>query len=249
MKIMKLKNYRLALCFLVLMTSFGCKKEVIPYFTGGNSANFWLHVYNFSLFGATTAVKPQDTIILDIALSGKLEDHDRIASAVAVPDPAGTLDAARLTTATPDQYQILGGVIPAKQLYGKFKILVKNPELMANQDLLLKIKMTETADFVLGLTENNYINLKWSRKILQPATWNAMRYFFCATYSTQVYKIFIEVTGLKEFYYYQGQITAEEGFVMGTNFGNRVRALSALQGSPLLHDDGANAGLPIIPIY
>jgi hypothetical protein len=249
MKMMKLKIYRLALSSLVLITLFGCKKEVIPYFSGGNSANFWLHVYNFSLFGATTAVKPQDTIILDIALSGKISDKDRIASAVAVPDLPGTPEASRLTTATPDQYQILGGVIKAKELYGKFKIVVKNPELLANQDLLLKIKMVETQDFVLGLTENNYINLKWSRKILQPATWNAMRFFFCATYSTQVYKIFMEVTGLKEFYYYQGQITQEEGFVMGTNFGNRVRQLSALQGSPLLHDDGVNAGLPIVPIY
>jgi hypothetical protein len=246
---MKLLYYKLVLCLLVLIPIFGCKKEVIPYFIGGDSANFWLHVYNFSLFGATTAQKPQDTIILDIALSGKLADHDRFASAVAVPDPAGTPDASRLTTATSDQYQILGGVIKANAQYGKFKILVKNPELLANQDLLLKIKMTENADFVLGLAENNFVNLKWSRKILQPATWNAMRFFFCATYSTQVYKIFMEVTGLKEFYYYQGQITQEEGFVMGKNFGDRVRQLSAQQGSPLLHDDGANAGLPIVPIY
>lgn len=246
---MKLANYKLILCFIVLITMFGCKKETIPYFTGNDSANFWVHSFNFSLYGATTTQLPQDTAILDIALSGKLADHDRTVMAVAVPDPAGTADTNRLTTATPDQYQILGGVIKANQQYGKFKIVVKNPSILATQDLLLKVKMTQTTDFVPGLAENNYVNIRWSRKFLQPATWKAMRFFFCATYSTQVYRIFMEVTGLKEFYYYEGLVTQQEGEVMGRNFGNRVRALSAQQGSPLLHDDGPNAGLPIIPIY
>ncbi|MDD4296816.1 MAG: DUF4843 domain-containing protein [Ruminiclostridium sp.] len=247
---MKITNYRLVLNLLVLITMFGCNKEDVPYFSGSNSANFWLHHYNYSLFGATTSELPQDTIVLDIALVGRLADYDRYADAEAVPDLAGTPEDERLTTATPDQYKILEGIIKANEQYGKLKVLIKNPEILANQEFLkLKIKMVENEDFGIGLKENNSITLTWSRKYLPPATWVAMRFFFCSVYSTRVYRIFMEVTGLKEFYYYEGKITMQEAYVMGKNFGNRVRELSAIQGSPLLHDDGENAGLPIVPIY
>ncbi|OFY44990.1 MAG: hypothetical protein A2X18_13685 [Bacteroidetes bacterium GWF2_40_14] len=247
---MKKTNYRLVLSFLVLMTFFGCKKVEVPYFSGSNSANFWLHQYNYSLFGATTTELPEDTIILDIAIVGRLADYDRYATAKAVPDSAGTPEDKRLTTATPDQYKIIGGIIKANEKIGKFKVLIKNPEVLATRESLkLKIMMAENEDFKIGLRENNWVALTWSRKFLPPATWHAMRFFFCSVYSTQVYKIFMSVTGLKEFYYYEGKVTMQEAYVMGKNFGDRVRALSAIQGSPLLHDDGENAGLPIIPIY
>ncbi len=246
---MKYSKFKIAMMMFFLASLTSCKKEEIQFFKRGDSVSFWIHQMNHSLFGATTVELPQDTVVLDIALSGRMSDKDRFITAKAVVDAAGTPEDKRLTTATPEQYTILGGVIPANQLYGKFKIILKNPQSLANRDLKLRVKMIENADFELGLTENNFINIVWSRAILQPVTWRAMRFFFCATYSAQVYKIFMEVTGLKQFWYYEGQISQEEGFVMGTNFGNRVRELSAQQGSPLLHDDGPKAGLPIEPIY
>ena len=247
---MKVTNYRLLLIFIVLSIMHGCTKEEVPYFSGSNSANFWLHHYNYSFYGATTAELPQDTIVLDIAIVGRLAVNDRYASAEAVFDPEGTPQEECLTTASTDQYKILGGVIKANSQYGKFKILVKNSELLSNEEFLkLKIKMVENKDFAIGLRENNSITLTWSRKFLPPVTWEAMRFFFCSVYSTRVYRIFMEVTGLKEFYFYQGQITMQEAYVMGKNFGDKVREISAIQGSPLLHDDGENAGLPIIPKY
>src|SRR3989339_555493 len=141
---MKKTNYRLVLSFLVLMTFFGCKKVEVPYFSGSNSANFWLHQYNYSLFGATITELPEDTIILDIAIVGRLADYDRYATAKAVPDSAGTPEDKRLTTATPDQYKIIGGIIKANEKIGKFKVLIKNPEVLATRESLkLKIMMAE----------------------------------------------------------------------------------------------------------
>jgi hypothetical protein len=236
--------------FLTLTTLNSCKKEEIPYFSGDNSANFWLHAFNHSLFGASSAQLPQDTIVLNLSIVGKTADYDRIVKAVVDDDAPGTPEAQRLTTATPNQYQILDGIVPANKLKGEIRVVVKNDDILATkEDLKLRIKMTENKDFKVGLKENYYVNLKWSRLILQPSTWNGMRFFFCATYSTQVYKIFMEVTGLKQFYYYEGIVSAAEGAVMGTNFAKRVRELSEQQGSPLLHDDGPSKGLPIIPIY
>lgn len=244
---------KVKIIFLFSLMSFfitGCNKEEVKFFDGDNSVNFWQHVWRQSLFGASTAELPQDTMILDIALSGRTASYDRQAMAVAVEDEQGTPQEAKKTTAKPNQYQILGGIIPADSMYGKFKVVIMNPESLAdNSELRLRIRMVENKDFVVGLRENSFIDLAWSRAILQPPTWRAMRFFFCATYSTTVYKIFMEVTGLKEFYYYEGEITQEEGWVMGKKFGDRVRELSALQGSPLLHEDGPAAGTPIVPIH
>lgn len=235
---------------LTLASLNSCKKEEIPYFTGENSANFWLHSLNHSLFGATSVELPQDTIVLSLSIVGKMADYDRVVKAVVDEDAPGTAEAQRLTTATPNQYKILDGIVPANKLKGEIKVVVKNDDVLATkEDLKLRIKMVDNKDFKVGLKENYYINLKWSRLILQPSTWNGMRFFFCATYSTRVYKIFMEVTGLKQFYYYEGLVSAAEGSVMGTNFAKRVRELSEQQGSPLLHDDGPSKGLPIIPIY
>lgn len=240
----------LVLGLLTLISLNSCKKEEIQYFTGDNSANFWIHSLNHSLFGASSAQLPQDTVVLNLSIVGKMANYDRVVKAVADEDAPGTPEESRLTTATPDQYKILDGIIPANKLKGEIRVVVKNDDILATKaDLKLRIKMVENKDFKVGLKENYYLNLKWSRLILQPSTWNGMRFFFCATYSTQVYKIFMEVTGLKQFYYYEGLVSSAEGSVMGTNFAKRVRELSQQQGSPLLHDDGPSKGLPIIPIY
>ncbi|MBO9632555.1 MAG: DUF4843 domain-containing protein [Chitinophagaceae bacterium] len=248
---MKKYNFIAVIITLLMFTATtGCKKDEVKFFDGRNSVNFWAHVWRQSLYGATTAEVPQDTMYLDIALSGRKVSRDRFVTAEAVEDAAGTPEASKKTTATPDQYQIIGGVIPADSLNGKFKVVIRNPEALATlPELRLRIRMKESEDFMLGLKENNFIDLAWSREILQPATWRAMRFFFCATYSTTVYKVIMDVTGLREFYYYEGLVTQEEGYVMGKKFGDKVREISAAQGSPLLHEDGPAVGTAIIPIY
>ena len=229
----------------------GCEEDEVPFYTGENSANFWDHVKNHSLFGADRQQLPQDTVVVNIAVIGEMTDYDRPVKGVAKEDEPGTEAKNKLTTATPDQYEILGGVVPANSLNGTFKIVVKNPDLLGEpgKQLKLRVEMAPNEHFGHGMRENNYLNLLWSREILQPATWNAMRFFFCATYSTQVYKVFMEVTGLKEFYYYQGVISEAEGRVMGKKFADRIRAMAIEQGSPILHDDGTLAGTPIQTIY
>lgn len=248
-QIKKLDMKKIFLGTLLALSSIACQKQEIPYYVGDSSANFWAHSQNHSLFGATATELPQDTITLNISLVGQQVDYDRVVKMEAYVDPAGTAADKLRTTATPSQYQLLEGIIPANALIGKIKLVVKNEEVLAKGELKLRVKMIETKDFKVGLRENNYIDLKWSRMVLQPPTWRAMRFFFCATYSTQVYRIFMEVTGLKEFYYYEGEVSAEEGNVMGTNFAKRVRELSVQQGSPLLHDDGPSKGQPIVPIF
>ena len=120
---------------------------------------------------------------------------------------------------------------------------------LKEKELKLNLAIKENEDFSVGLGENRSITITWSQKIMQPTTWRAMRFFFCSTYSTQVYKIFMQVTGLKEFYYYEGIVSVDEAYVMGRNFGNVLRAYEKEHGTPMLHDDGTAAGTPIVPLH
>ncbi|MBL1409499.1 DUF4843 domain-containing protein [Sphingobacterium faecale] len=234
---------------LTLCIGSSCKKQDIMYYTGDDSANFWTRVQNHSFFGANEQEMAQDTVTLNVALVGKFASYDRVVRAEVVEDAADTPIEERKTTASIGQYKILPGVIPANELIGNIKVIVKNTSDLADGDLKIRLKMVESEFFKVGLRENNYMDLKWSRLVLQPVTWGAMRVFFCATYSSQVYRIFMEVTGMKELYYFEGKVSAEEATVMGVKFAKRVRELSEQQGKPLVHDDGPKKGEPIIPVY
>ena len=146
-------------------------------------------------------------------------------------------------------YKILGGVVKANEEYGKFMVEVYNSNELKDNELKLNLAIKDNKDFSVGLNENRSITITWSQKIMQPTTWRAMRFFFCSTYSTQVYKVFMQATGLKEFYYYEGIVSVDEAYVMGRNFGNIVRAYEKEHGTPMLHDDGTAAGTPIIPLH
>lgn len=228
----------------------GCaKSELMPY-TGGNTVGFWIHSINHSFYGEGAETLPKDTVELDLAVTGNIVDYDRYVDGTFIPDAEGTEEADLKNTAVEGKdYNILGGIVKANEEYGKFKVEVFNTDELKDKELKLHLVIKENKDFSVGLNENRSIVITWSQKVMRPATWNAMRFFFCSTYSTQVYRIFMQVTGLKEFYYYEGIVSVDEAYVMGRNFGNVVRAYEKEHGTPMLHDDGTAAGTPIIPLH
>ena len=228
----------------------GCQKEGLVGYSGGNSVGFWVHTINHSLYGKTVDELARDTIELDLAITGVPTPYDRQVEGTFIPDEAGTpYDELKNTAQEGKDYNILGGIVKANEEYGKFKVEIINSDYLEKNELKLNLCIKENEHFITGLGDNRSIVITFSQKIMQPATWRAMRFFFCATYSTQVYKVFMEATGLKEFYYYEGIVSVEEATVMGRNFGNIVRAYEKKHGTPMLHDDGPAAGTPIIPIH
>lgn len=232
---------------VALLTS--CQKEKLAEYSGGNSVGFWIHSINHSLYGYTVDELARDTLTLDLAITGRPVDYDRYVEGVFIPDEEGIeLDKRNNTAIEGRDYNILGGIIKANEEYGKFKVEIINTDYLREHELKLNLCIKENDDFVIGLRENRSVIITFSQKIMQPLTWDAMSYFFCPTYSTKVYKVFMQATGLKEFYYFEGLVSEEEGYVMGRNFGNIVRAYEKKYGTPMLHDDGPAAGTPIIPI-
>ena len=233
---------------VVLLAS--CQKDGLVGYSGGNSVGFWVHSINHSLYGKTVSELARDTVVLDLAISGEPTSYDRQVDGTFIPDKDGIAQEDRKNTAVEGKdYKILGGIVKANQEYGTFKVEIINSDKLKDEELKLNLCIKENEHFETGLGENRSIVITFSQKIMKPKTWNAMRFFFCSTYSTQVYKVFMEATGLKEFYYYEGIVTQDEGYVMGRNFGNIVRAYEKEHGTPMLHDDGDAAGTPIIPLH
>ena len=228
----------------------GCEKSGLQPYTGGNTVGFWVHSINHSFYGEGVETLPKDTIVLDLAITGDVVDYDRHVDGTFILDAAGTEEKDLKNTAVEGKdYKILGGVVKANEEYGEFMVEVYNTDELKEKELKLNLAIKENEDFSVGFGENRSITITWSQKIMQPTTWRAMRFFFCSTYSTQVYKIFMQVTGLKEFYYYEGIVSVDEAYVMGRNFGNVLRAYEKEHGTPMLHDDGTAAGTPIVPLH
>ena len=250
-----MKNRILAIAVLLAAVVFtGCKEDELMLYNGGDRACFWNHTQTFSFYGASESALPKDTIELEINLMGNLSDHDRVVTGEAYIDPAGTPEDEKKTDAPTSKYRILGGVIPANSVEGRFYVEVQNADADAEKTYKMRLIITESEEIGPGLAENYYIDLSWSRKLLKPSTWNAMRFFFCSVYSTEVYRIIIESCGIHEFYYYDADpatgraLSQYEGWILGKKFSDYCWAYKEQHGTFPLHDDGTNAGMQIEPI-
>ena len=167
----------------------GCEKSGLQPYTGGNTVGFWVHSINHSFYGEGVETLPKDTIVLDLAITGDVVDYDRHVDGTFILDAAGTEEKDLKNTAVEGKdYKILGGVVKANEEYGEFMVEVYNTDELKEKELKLNLAIKENEDFSVGLGENRSITITWSQKIMQPTTWRAMRFFFCSTYSTQVYR-------------------------------------------------------------
>lgn len=258
-KMKSIKLFGLTLLLSAMAASLGgCKEDALQAYDGGDNVCFWNHTQNFSFYGASVAEMPEGIIELDINIMGYTAPYDRTVTGEAVEDAPDTPEEEKVTTAMPDQYRILGGVIPAGSTTGKFRIAVVNFDELSETELRLAVRLTANEHFGLGLKENQYITLRWSRMLMRPKTWNDMAMFFCSTYSTQVYRLIMEVTGMQEFYYFTDgpdplnnpldiRLTPEACAAYGRAFGDLVRQLQAEDDPRGYHDDGTAAGQLIRP--
>ena len=244
----------------LMATLSGCKKESMLPYIGGDAVSFWRRTVVRSLYEASVAELPKDTIKLDLHILGFTKPYDRTVTGAAIEDAPGTPDNQRVTTATPGEYRILGGTIPANSLTGKFEVEIINQDKLATEELKLALAITENEHFIPGLKENYTITLTWTQKLMQPTSWNTMAINFCSIYSSQCYRIIIMITGHKEIVSTAGPdplnnpddrpVPDNTRIVWGIMFGNYIRDYNAAHpDAPMLHDDGAYAGTPIIPRY
>lgn len=229
----------------VIACFYSCEKENLLDWRSENCVSFQKPTSFLSFLGYREVDRPKDTLSVALHIGGEMVDRDRYVMAIAVEDTVHVEEVDKWTTARPDEYRLLGGVVKAGGLYGTFDIELRNSDRLDDADLKLRIQLVETEDFEVGLKENQTMDLSWTRKLVKPQTWGAMTLYFCDTYSTIVYQSIIEVTGFSEI---PEGMSREELRMWGRKFGDYVRQWKIdHNGKDMVHDDGENKGLIVIP--
>lgn len=240
--------YSLLFLMACLCSFQACQQEEVMYYQGGNAVHFLDTVSNYSFIQNLEAVK--DTMVIPVLLVGNPADWDRTFKVEVVED--------EYTTATEGQYRILSSEVLAGDTCGYLYVEIMNPEKLDIE--------TKTLNLHLNLLDNDelkaggwlkYLTMKltWSSDLVKPYSWRSMYYFICKKYSSNVYRAYIEATGLYEMYYSltPDPVTGEKWeqnycYVLGTKFGDWVRNYNATHDDVYRHDDGDYAGEEIIPI-
>lgn len=220
-----------------LLTS--CAEEEIMPFAAAPAVNFGTEKMEYSFLGNAEGEYVQE---VEVAIIGNAADHDREFNVEVVNDS--------LTTATPDQYQVLGGVVEAGQYAGKLRVKLLNSAQLDTAIVSLHLRLAASNDFRKGNLEAEEVTLYWTNKVIVPS-WTYYRYFFTAKASTAAYRAIVESTGATTFTLNDYRALGPTGAqALGTKFGDYVKQWNLDHpDNPLRHDDGDLAGEKIVPIY
>lgn len=250
---MKNKTISMRACFGALLSLWifvaGCEKETLTQFDSAPAVNFDI----ISMPGGPASysteysflVNPDPEYIQEIAVSimGVAVDRERYFNVEIVDD--------EVTTATSDQYQIIGGTVAAGAYNGKLAIkLIKTPDLQ-EKTVYLKLRIVASEDFKVGNPESAEFVLGWTDRAVPPAINVYVRTFFIANWSTQAYRIFTQTTGMLNFLVADYQRLGEAGTIaLSTQFGDYIKQWNLDNPDDILvHDDGPLVGQPINPIH
>lgn len=233
-------HFSLIVIVMIGIVLQGCKKKDIAGFSAAPAVNFTTASTTYSFMS-----NPQSEYIqeIEVKVMGDTANVDRSFSAQVVADAS--------TTATPAQYEIIGGVVKKGSFLGKLSVKVKNSAELNTKEVFVKLKLVDGNDFKAGNKELNTFVLGWTNKIVVPASWTYYNIFF-ATKSTECYRIILQTTGIATLTAAQYQaMGGETGLTaIGTKFGDYVKQYNLDHPTaPLRHDDGTAAGQIIAPKY
>ncbi len=238
---MNIKNrFSLIVIVMVGIVLQGCKKKDIAGFSATPAVNFTTASTVYSFMSNPQAEYIQE---IEVKIMGDSANVDRTFSAQVVADAS--------TTATPAQYEIIGGLVKKGSFLGKLSVKVKNSAELNTKEVFVKLKLVDGNDFKAGNKETNTFLLGWTNKIVVPTTWTYYNIFF-ATKSTAVYRLILQTTGIASLTAAQYQAMGGEAAAVaaGTKFGDYVKQYNLDHpNDPLRHDDGTAAGQLIVPKY
>lgn len=142
---------------------------------------------------ATSASDVQEKVMeVDVEVMGNVADHDRTANI--------SLDKSK-TTASSDMYEFPHSVvIPAGKNKGTLAVTLKRSDLLQSKLAKLYLKVENSADFAVGVNEQNHLLLIWSDMISKPTNWDDDLKEFFGDYSDTKYRFMLaNAEGLSEF--------------------------------------------------
>lgn len=226
---------------MILFVLSACDKEEIMNYEENPG------VYFDNAFWTESMLKDvvRDTIMLPVSITGTVRDYDRKVKVEAVLDTN--------TTATPDLYEFLEGTVKAGAWVGSVPVILKNAPILADTVLKVRVKIAPSEDFTeirLGIYQ---CDVAFTTKVIQPANWRWLRYYFGTPFSTCWWNFIVKHTGQTSFPYYPGQDPEIWWMSVGEvqAYAHIVkRALYEYNSDPknegpLTHDDGPYAGTPV----
>jgi len=104
-----------------------------------------------------------------------------------------------LTTADATMYSFPESVtIPAGAYSAVLPITVNRVDALKSKQVRLYVQVKESADFKIGVNEQNHLLLKWSDILSKPNNWDKLEEFF-GVYSLAKYRFIIDVLNMGTF--------------------------------------------------
>lgn len=237
-------KYGYLISWMMIGCMFGCDKQELPFYEAGAGVYFDGGKWNFTFRDAPG--KSLDTIGIPVLIAGDSVSYDREFLAEVVEDTN--------TTAPAGLYEILSGKVEKGKFGGILPVVVKNPESGILNDTIfdVKIKLVASRDFTeVRLGGGAYI-VSFTNKIIQPANWSWLRYYF-GSYSTVWWGKIMEWTGRTSLPYYPthpdqevwnmsvGEVKAFQAMVKV-----KLEEYNASPEGPLIHDDGDKKGQLVV---
>ncbi|EOR96296.1 hypothetical protein ADIARSV_0531 [Arcticibacter svalbardensis MN12-7] len=241
-----MKKIKFFLTTLVLITVIfgGCQKDTIQEFKALSAVNFTQVSNLYSItYSFLTNPSGEYIQIIPVSILGDSTDYDRSFNVEVVNDS--------VTTAPPELYGIIGGTVKAGQFNGTLSVKLLNSELLNDSIVTLKLKIVDSKDFNKGNLESREFIVSWTNRIIVP-TWNVyLRTFITPKRSTLAFRLFLQISGLTQFGATEYRNLGAAGVeALGTKYGDYIMQWNQDHPDNILrHDDGPNAGEPIVAIY
>lgn len=237
-------NIKKFLALLVLVTVlFACEKSEVGDFQAEPAVNF-SRINNQFAVSYTFLTNPTGEYVqkIPVKIMGFSTDRDRQFKVEVVEGVQ--------TSATSDQYEILSCIVPAGSYDGTLSVKLLNSPLLKDSVVSLKLRIADATDFKKGNMELNEFTVNWTDKIIVPA-WNVYyRTFFAPAASSNVYRLFVQITGLTSFLAADYRLLGEPAAIaLGTQFGDYIKQWELDNGRHFVYDDGANRGQRVLPVH
>ncbi len=186
MKIKTIKYTFLALALVLAVTS--CQEKLVNKFEGESSLFFFRGTSNskgalqtdslsYSFF-LTESNKNEDTIWVDVMLTGLPSDKDRVLPIVqSNKDSIGAAVAGVHYVALNDPSLAKFMVLPANKVSTAIPVVVKRLPEMNTNEFKLELEITTNEHFIAGIKDRTKFSIKITAMAVKPALWDVANSF------------------------------------------------------------------------
>ena len=229
---------------LLLAGLWGCEKSDIMLYEQNAAVYFESGSYSYSFLEDPQA--DTKTVRLMVDISGSQVDYDR---EFTVSRPA--VDT--LTTAEPDQYKLGKGMVKANEYSGYVEVEIYKDERLNDSIYQVALEIQPNENFPEVRLNKKTMILSFTNKVIQPANWRWLRWYFGTPFSTRWWTFICEPTGRTSLPYFPTEADKETWWMsVGEVIAYQTITRLALEeynakhpNDPLTHDDGDYAGQKI----